>query len=41
MDYASDVDRVEIEEWSPGSSLMDEGSNLTDEELAELFSGDT
>ena len=41
MDYGSDDDRVDIEVWAPTTSIIGEGSNLSDEELAELFSGES
>lgn len=41
VDYSSEDHRVDIEEWSPLVNTMSTSSNLSEEEIAELFSGES
>ena len=41
VDYSSEDHKLDIEEWSPLVSTMGSNSNLSEEEIAALFSGET
>ena len=41
VDYSSEDQKLSIEEWSPRVSTINSNSNLTEEEIAALFSGET
>ena len=41
VDYSSEDHKLVVEEWSPLVNLMESNSNLSEDEIAALFSGET